>query len=95
MRRSSLFSLVPTALLVARLVQAQDGSISGPGTTRQAAGYSCDPTKCVLPNCACASTSIPGNIPHDETPMFLVFTAYVLMPSERDPASSFTCSLFS
>ncbi len=54
---------------------AQDGSINGPGTDPQAAGYSCDTSKCKLPNCRCAGTDIPGGIPQGQTPMFLIFTA--------------------
>lgn len=44
------------------LVHAQDGSITGPTTSQDAAGYSCDASKCKLPNCACASTSPPGGL---------------------------------
>lgn len=75
------FALTTTVVALTTLIPfvfAQDGSISGPGTSPQAANYTCDPNQCKLPNCRCASTSIPGDIPHDETPMFLVFTACVL-----------------
>lgn len=41
---------------------AQDGSISGPQSSPEAAGYSCDPTQCKLPNCNCASTDPPGGL---------------------------------
>lgn len=76
--RSIAFAAWTVSLLGGlRLILAQDGSLSGPGTSQQAANYSCDASKCVLPDCACASTSIPGGIPHDQTPMFLVFTACV------------------
>ncbi|CAE6448586.1 unnamed protein product [Rhizoctonia solani] len=53
----------------------QDGGITGPTTTPGGSGYSCDPNKCKLPNCACASTNIPGGIAREDTPQFLVFTA--------------------
>ncbi|KAF8753729.1 hypothetical protein RHS01_06678 [Rhizoctonia solani] len=53
----------------------QDGGITGPTTTPGGNGYSCDPNKCKLPNCACASTNIPGGIAREDTPQFLVFTA--------------------
>ncbi|CUA67472.1 hypothetical protein RSOLAG22IIIB_03124 [Rhizoctonia solani] len=53
----------------------QDGGITGPTTTPGGNGYSCDASKCKLPNCACASTNIPGGIAREETPQFLVFTA--------------------
>lgn len=52
----SAFALLPL------LVAAQDGGISGPTSSSGAAGYSCDPTKCKLPNCNCASTSPPGGL---------------------------------
>lgn len=38
----------------------QDGGISP--STGGSNTYNCDPTKCKLPNCACASTNIPGGI---------------------------------
>ncbi|KAK7063548.1 family 4 carbohydrate esterase [Favolaschia claudopus] len=54
---------------------AQDGSISGATSSSAAAGYSCDASKCKLPNCNCASTSPPGGLNASEVPMFVVFTA--------------------
>jgi hypothetical protein len=48
--------------LGAALVAAQDGSVGGPTSNSDAAGYSCDPNKCKLPNCNCASTSPPGGL---------------------------------
>lgn len=56
LRRSLAVSL---ALLA--FVNAQDG---GPptGDTTGKHTYSCDATKCKLPNCACASTSPPGGL---------------------------------
>jgi len=80
-REMRLFALTTAAVALTALtsfVFAQDGSISGPGSSSQAANYTCDPNQCKLPTCRCASTSIPGDIPHDQTPMFLVFTACVL-----------------
>lgn len=56
---------LPTILLSALLpllALAQDGSIDGPTSSVQAAGYSCDASKCQLPNCNCASTSPPGGL---------------------------------
>ncbi|KAF8324048.1 hypothetical protein DL93DRAFT_2049050 [Clavulina sp. PMI_390] len=80
--RSSAFLVVSTIAVLSsltsnlvRVVKAQDGSVTGPTSSPSAANYSCDASKCVLPNCRCASTDIPGGIAHDETPMFLVFTA--------------------
>ncbi|KAE9397435.1 hypothetical protein BT96DRAFT_957907 [Gymnopus androsaceus JB14] len=46
--------------LCATVVVGQDGSVTGPTSSAQAAGYSCDPSKCQLPNCNCASTSPPA-----------------------------------
>ncbi|KAH7886342.1 hypothetical protein F5I97DRAFT_1928192 [Phlebopus sp. FC_14] len=63
------------AFLLLQLVTAQDGQISGPRTSPEAAGYSCDPTKCVLPQCNCASTSPPGGLKPSEVPQFVLFTA--------------------
>ncbi|EIN14312.1 hypothetical protein PUNSTDRAFT_49130 [Punctularia strigosozonata HHB-11173 SS5] len=57
------------------LVVAQDGSISGPTSSSQAAGYSCDTSKCKLPDCNCASTSPPGGLSPSQVPQFVVFTA--------------------
>ncbi|KAJ7292587.1 hypothetical protein C8J57DRAFT_1490092 [Mycena rebaudengoi] len=62
-------------ILVALSVLAQDGSISGPVSSSDAAGYSCDPSKCKLPTCNCASTSPPGGLNGSDVPMFIVFTA--------------------
>lgn len=77
MRSFALTTAAVALTTLTSIVLAQDGSLDGPGTSPQAANYTCDPSACKLPNCACASTSIPGGIPHDQTPMFLVFTAYV------------------
>ncbi|THU93609.1 hypothetical protein K435DRAFT_779794 [Dendrothele bispora CBS 962.96] len=72
-RRLSLPLLLWVSLV--SLVCAQDGSISGPTTSSDAAGYSCDPSQCQLPNCNCASTSPPGGLDPKNTPQFIVFTA--------------------
>ncbi|KAF7361540.1 hypothetical protein MSAN_01187600 [Mycena sanguinolenta] len=57
------------------LAQGDDGSLSGATTSAAAAGYSCDPSKCKLPKCNCASTSPPGGLSPSEVPMFVIFTA--------------------
>lgn len=62
-----------SALLPA--VLAQDGGISRPLSSNDAAGYSCDASKCTLPNCNCASTSPPGGLHPSDVPQFIVFTA--------------------
>ncbi|KAH9486218.1 Chitin deacetylase 7 [Psilocybe cubensis] len=70
--------MLPYALLLSLLplcVIAQDGAISGPTTSPSAAGYSCDPTKCKLPDCNCASTDPPGGLKPSDVPQFIVFTA--------------------
>lgn len=61
--------------LLAPLALAQDGSVTGATSSASAAGYSCDPSKCQLPNCNCASTSPPGGLSPSDVPMFVVFTA--------------------
>ena len=51
------------AIIAPLFVVAQDeGVISGPTSSAAAAGYSCDPSKCKLPDCNCASTSPPGGL---------------------------------
>jgi len=65
----SLFALLPLLAL------AQDGGIDGALTSKEAAGYSCDPNQCKLPNCNCASTSPPGGLSPSDTPQFIVYTA--------------------
>ncbi|KIK97692.1 hypothetical protein PAXRUDRAFT_10018 [Paxillus rubicundulus Ve08.2h10] len=68
--------LLPVFLVALhQLVAAQDGAISGPTTSASAAGYSCDPNKCILPSCNCASTNPPGGLSPSEVPQFVVFTA--------------------
>jgi hypothetical protein len=69
-------TLLPLAFLAAPLfVYAQDGGIDGAQSSPEAAGYSCDPSKCKLPNCNCASTNPPGGLKPSDTPQFIVFTA--------------------
>jgi hypothetical protein len=63
------------ALSAAVVVMAQDGSVSGPTSSKDAAGYSCDPNKCQLPNCHCASTDPPNGLSPSDVPQFIVFTA--------------------
>lgn len=48
--------------LLPLLVLGQDGSINGPTTSAEAAGYSCDTSKCQLPKCNCASPKPPGGL---------------------------------
>ena len=58
--------MLPLSLLAALpfvgYALAEEGSISGPTTSSSAAGYSCDPNTCKLPNCHCASTDPPGGL---------------------------------
>lgn len=56
--------------LCASVVYGQDGAVTGPTSSAQAAGYSCDTSKCQLPNCNCASTSPPGGL----SPVSLAFS---------------------
>ncbi|KAJ7589601.1 hypothetical protein C8J56DRAFT_1049242 [Mycena floridula] len=58
------------------LAAAQDdGGISGAQTSADAAGYSCDASKCKLPTCNCASLTPPGGLQPTDVPQFIVFTA--------------------
>ncbi|KAK0551057.1 hypothetical protein OC846_003435 [Tilletia horrida] len=52
-----------------------EGQIVGNSAGASGAGYSCDPSKCKLPNCQCASTSPPGGLKPADVPQFIVFTA--------------------
>lgn len=64
------------AIIAPLFVVAQDeGVISGPTSSAAAAGYSCDPSNCKLPDCNCASTSPPGGLQPSDVPQFIVFTA--------------------
>lgn len=55
-----LLTLLP---LLPLLVLAQDdGSLDGPASSADAAGYSCDTSKCQLPKCNCASVNPPGGL---------------------------------
>ena len=58
-----MLPIVLLAALTPLFVLAQDGGISGATSSTAAAGYSCDSSKCQLPNCNCASTSPPGGLP--------------------------------
>lgn len=68
--RSALLALIVAPILGAL---AQDGTAGS--TSPEAAGYSCDASKCNGANCRCASTDIPGGLSPDQTPQFIVFTA--------------------
>jgi peptidoglycan/xylan/chitin deacetylase (PgdA/CDA1 family) len=68
-------ALLSAFVLLPWLVAAQDGSIDGPTSSTGAAGYSCDSSKCQLPNCNCASVNPPGGLQPSEVPQFIVFTA--------------------
>ena len=50
------------SVLLPGIVLAQDGGITAPISSKTAAGYSCDASRCRLPNCNCASTSPPGGL---------------------------------
>jgi hypothetical protein len=63
------------SLLLPVVTLAQDGGLTGPTSSKAAAGYNCDTTKCQLPNCLCASTSPPGGLQPANVPQFIVFTA--------------------
>ena len=69
MLSTSLLALLP---LLAGVI-AQDGGITGPTSSPEAAGYSCDASKCQLPKCHCASTDPPGGL--DPVGLF-IYTAH-------------------
>jgi hypothetical protein len=64
------FQVALFTVLSGLLVVAQDGGITGPTSSSEAAGYSCDPDQCKLPNCNCASTSPPGGLQPVGAPVF-------------------------
>ncbi|CAG8460835.1 4935_t:CDS:2 [Paraglomus occultum] len=51
------------------------------------AAYTCDPTTCVSPNCFCASTTPPGNIPIDQVPQFFVLSFDDAMQPAMQPSN--------
>ena len=57
-----MLPLLLLSLLLPALSLAQDGSVTGPTSSAEAAGYSCDSSACQLPKCNCASTSPPGGL---------------------------------
>jgi hypothetical protein len=57
-----MFNKAALLALLPLLAAAQDGVVTGPTSSPAAAGYSCDATKCKLPNCNCASTNPPGGL---------------------------------
>lgn len=67
--------LVTLFPLFVGLARAQDGSLTGPTSTPGGAGYSCDPSQCKLPDCACASINPPGGLSPSDVPQFVIFTA--------------------
>ncbi|KAK7012642.1 family 4 carbohydrate esterase [Favolaschia claudopus] len=62
---------------------SDNGGITGPTTSSDAAGYSSDASKCKLPSCNCASTSPP--LKPSDVPMFIVFTADNALQSVKNP----------
>ncbi|GAA5834205.1 hypothetical protein JCM5353_006950 [Sporobolomyces roseus] len=69
-------SSLPLQASAQGLVSSGEGAgLSGPTSSTDAAGYSCDPNECKLPNCQCASTSPPGGLSPQDTPQFITFTA--------------------
>ena len=52
-----------------------EGQNVGNSGGASAARYSCDASRCKLPDCNCASTSPPGGLDPKDVPEFIVFTA--------------------
>ncbi|KZT43850.1 hypothetical protein SISSUDRAFT_1039750 [Sistotremastrum suecicum HHB10207 ss-3] len=71
----SLIFLFLSFLYLPLFSVAQDGSITAPTSSAAAANYSCDATKCKLPDCNCASVNPPGGLSPSDVPMFLIYTA--------------------
>lgn len=53
-----------------------DGASVSPSGGASSANYKCDPSKCKLPDCLCASTTPPGNLDSKDVPMFITLTRY-------------------
>ncbi|TNY20211.1 hypothetical protein DMC30DRAFT_417191 [Rhodotorula diobovata] len=53
----------------------EGGALTGPVSSPESAGYSCDASQCKLPDCLCASTSPPGGLDPKNVPQFVTFTA--------------------
>ncbi|GAA5858698.1 hypothetical protein JCM8547_001429 [Rhodosporidiobolus lusitaniae] len=71
-----LTSLLPLVPFLAATVVAQDGGApTGPLSSPESAGYTCDASQCKLPACQCASTSPPGGLDPKDVPQFVTFTA--------------------
>jgi len=71
-KSKALFAVLP---LIACVLAQDEGGLEGPTSSPEAAGYSCDPSTCQLPNCHCASTDPPGGLDPSVVPQFIVFTA--------------------
>ncbi|GAA6039993.1 hypothetical protein JCM8097_002657 [Rhodosporidiobolus ruineniae] len=77
----SLLQLSLTALAATTFAHAQGNNggegagPTGPTSSPESAGYSCDATKCKLPDCLCASASPPGGLSPQDVPQFVTFTA--------------------
>lgn len=75
------------SVLMTGLDRRQGGSYNeggqvGPSGGAAAANYKCDPSKCKLPDCLCASTTPPGNLDIKDVPMFITLTRYVAQELE-------------
>ncbi|KAK4053645.1 hypothetical protein OIO90_003884 [Microbotryomycetes sp. JL221] len=63
-------------LIRRQLANSGEGTApTGPLSSPESAGYSCDPSTCQLPNCHCASTAPPGGLSPEDTPQFITFTS--------------------
>ncbi|GAA5966175.1 hypothetical protein JCM3765_006074 [Sporobolomyces pararoseus] len=73
---SSFNPLIPvSAQSVTAQGSGEGAGLTGPTSSTEAAGYSCDPNTCRLPSCQCASTSPPGGLSPQDVPQFVTFTA--------------------
>lgn len=75
MRSLHLLLLALTVLVCASQNVMNAGTLCGPANSKGVQNCTlCNQWNCKLPNCYCASTSIPGNIPLAQTPQFVVMT---------------------
>ncbi|GAA5973519.1 hypothetical protein JCM11641_007095 [Rhodosporidiobolus odoratus] len=79
--RLTLLAAATASLSLPQLVAAQGNNggegagPTGPVSSPESAGYSCDTNTCKLPTCLCASTSPPGGLSPQDVPQFVTFTA--------------------
>ncbi|GAA6011540.1 hypothetical protein JCM10207_002652 [Rhodosporidiobolus poonsookiae] len=74
-RTAAAFALASTLVLAQGNNGGEGAGPTGPVSSPESAGYSCDTSTCKLPACLCASTSPPGGLDPKDVPQFVTFTA--------------------